>query len=86
MGNWVNADKRRRADVRVRWMKTSGRNWPGCAREKAEPASRQFGSCPGGAAELAELTDTGPDPPAAQQYWADARIEDPHDEDVSWLK
>jgi len=26
---------------------------------------------------LAELTDTGPDPPAAQHYWADARIEDP---------
>ena len=30
LGNWVNADKRRRGMAPVRWMRMSGRSWPGC--------------------------------------------------------
>ena len=32
LGNWVNADKRRRGEGTARWMRMSGRSWPGCAR------------------------------------------------------
>ena len=31
LGNWVNADQRRRGDGTGRWVRMSGRSWPGCA-------------------------------------------------------
>ncbi len=30
LGNWVNADKRRRGEVTACWVRMSGRSWPGC--------------------------------------------------------
>ena len=30
LGNWVNADKRRRGRVTARWVRMSGRSWRGC--------------------------------------------------------
>ena len=32
LGNWVNADRRRRGDGTGSWVRMSGRSWPGCAR------------------------------------------------------
>src|SRR5215470_9197805 len=32
LGNWVNADKRRRGMALARWTRMSGRSWPGCVR------------------------------------------------------
>src|SRR5262245_6412050 len=32
LGNWVNADKRRRGDGTGSWLRMSGRSWRGCAR------------------------------------------------------
>ena len=31
LGNWVNADRRRRRAGMARWMRTSALSWPGCA-------------------------------------------------------